>query len=425
MRGTPGGPAVKADGDGLPDAGPWATAGGAQPRAGALLPHVAAGLLLMAAAAWLYIGATWPAALRGGFDHNAWEAWALLHGHIATPRPPSTGDMAYYDGRWYSFFPPLPAVLLMPLVWHAQSGTPRGIPLVGGLMGTVAVGAVYATCAQAGLRWWVGAALTALFGFGTVFWYSVIQGTPWYFVQVCTVFFYVLALRESFGRNRPALVGTLFGCALLCRNPVALGFPFLFWRERTLDWRRIRGFTLPVAGAVGLQLLWNYARFGNPLDTGYGHIMMASYLRPSFEEGMFSIRHLPWQVYSLLFAAPAFRARWPYLQLNANGQSLLLTTPAFLYALEGNIRDRRTWLGLGAALATAMPQLLYYANGWVQFGERFSLDYTPLLMALLIFGIGRRFRWQHAALIGVSVFLCGYGAVYGAGARVLPHGMHL
>jgi len=396
---------------------------GAAPRAGSLAAHAAAALLLVAAAAWLYLGAAWPHALRGGFDHNAWEAWALLHGHVATGTPPSTGDMAYYHGRWYSFFPPLPAIMLLPIVWRAHSGSPHDVPLVAGLLGVAAVAALYHTCLRAGLRWYACAALTALFGFGTVFWFSVVNGSPWYYVQVCTVFWYVLCLRESFGRNRPWLVGALFGCALLCRNPAALGFPFLFWRETRWDWRRSWGFALPVALAVGVQLLWNYARFGNPLDTGYSHIMMASYLRPSFVEGMFSRLHLPWQIYSLFFAAPAFQARWPYFQLNGNGQSLLLTTPAFLYVLEGSIRQRRVWLGLVAAIATAIPQLFYYANGWVQFGERFSLDYTPLLLCLLIFGIGQRLRWQHVALILTSIFLCGYGVVYMTvhNYHVLPH----
>jgi len=377
-------------------------------------------LLVLAAAAWFYIYSMWPHLRVPGFDHNAWEAWALLHGHVATPTPPSTGDMAFYHGRWYSFFPPLPALGLIPFVLLFGGPLHTPVPLLSALLGALSVGTAYQICERAGLRLHVRLFLTAFFGFGTVAWYAASNGTPWYFVQTCTVFFYMLCLHESFGKNRPALVGALFGCALLCRNPVALGFPFLLWREERWDFGRLRGFLVPIAFAVGVQLWWNYARFGNPLDTGYGHIMMASYLRPSFEQGMFSIVHLPWQLYSIFFLAPAFRATWPYLQLNPNGQSLLLTSPAFLYTLEANLRERRVQLGLLAVLATAAPQLLYYANGWVQFGIRFSLDYTPILFALLIFGIGQRFRWQHALLILVSIFLSGYGVVYGLGAHLLP-----
>jgi hypothetical protein len=320
----------------------------------------------------------------------------------------------------------MPAFLLVPLVWYYHN--PLRVPthLFCALLGMFCPLFVYQMAERAGLRLDVRLWLTALFAFGTVFWYAVDTGTPWYYVHVVTEFFFLLALRESFGRNRPALVSSLFGAALLSRNPVALAFPFLFWRERRLDWRRIAGFCLPAAAAVGIQLWWNWARTGNPLDTGYSHILMGAGFRASFSQGMFSYKHIPWQIYSIFFMAPGFHGQsnfngvWPYLTLSSQGQSLLLTTPAFLYALEGDIRRRRVWLGSAAVLLTAIPQLLYYANGTGQFGNRFSLDYTPLLMALLIFGIGRRFRWQHAALILASIFLCGYGAVYAAHVHLVP-----
>jgi len=385
--------------------------------------------LILAAAAWFYIRSVWPGvAQAGGFDHNAWEAAALLRGHVWTPAPPSgdTLDMMFFHGHWASFFPPLPAFILIPLVWYYKQ--PLRVPVreFCALIGALCPLLVYQMAERAGLKVTVRLWLTALFAFGTVFWYAVDQGTPWYYVQVCTEFFYLLALRESFGKNRPALVGSLFGAALLCRNTVALGVVFLFWRERRLDWRRLAGFCGPVALAVAVQVWWNWARTGNPLDTGYAHIMMGAGFRASFAQGMFSYKHIPWQIYSIFFMAPAFHGQgnfngvWPYLTLSGDGQSLLLTTPAFLYALEGDMRRRRVWLCSAAVLLTAIPQLLYYANGTGQFGNRFSLDYTPLLMALLIFGIGRRFRWQHAALILASIFLSGYGAVYAAGVHLVP-----
>gem|GEM_PF-697008 len=423
--------------DGLPDFPPVSGAA-VLPLTGPVL-RFGLPALLLALSAWLYIRAGWPAVAHvGGFDHNAWEAAALLTGHVHTPPPPPGGtlDMMYYHGLWSSFFPPLPAFLLMPLVWYFHGPLRTPVHLFCAVLGALSPLFVYQMGERAGLRPAVRLWIAVLFAFGTVFWYAVDTGTPWYYVQVATVFFYLLALREGFGKNRPLLVGALFGAALLCRNPVALGFPFLFWRERfltdgrldlrRLDYRRLAGFCIPVAAAVAVQLWWNWARTGDPLDTGYAHIMMNPYFRASFSQGMFSIKHIPYQIYSMFFMAPAFHGQtdfngvWPYLTLSSTGQSLLLTTPAWLYALEGDVRRRRVWLGLCAVLLTMIPQLLYYANGTGQFGNRFSLDYTPLLLALLIFGIGRRFRWQHAALILVSVFLCGYGAVYMGHVHPIP-----
>lgn len=404
----------------------------AGPARGVALPpwaEVAVQTLLLALTAWLYIRSVWPGVAHGGgFDHNAWEAAALLKGHVFTPPPPggATLDMLRLDGHWASFFPPMPAFLLVPLVWYYHNPLRVPVRLFCALLGTLCPLLVYHMTQRAGLRLGSRLWLTVLFAFGTVFWYSVDTGTPWYYVHVVTEFFALLALRESFGRNRPWVVSALFGAAFLSRNPVALGFPFLFWRERRLDWRRLAGFCLPAAAAVAVQLWWNWARTGNPLDSGYSHILMGSYFRPSFSEGMFSLKHLPYQIYSIFLMAPGFHGQpnfngvWPYLTLSGAGQSLTLTTPAFIYALDGNIRRRAIWLGVCAVLLTMIPQLLYYANGTGQFGIRFSLDYTPLLMALLIFAIGHRLRWQHCALILASIFLCGYGAVYGAKVHLLP-----
>jgi len=438
---TPPGPAAAASAPSRPEPPDFPPVAGAvaAPHEAPLLRY-GLPVLLLALTAWLYIHSVWPGVARGGgFDHNAWEAAALLHGHVHTPPPPdgATLDMMHLGQVWASFFPPLPAFLLMPLVWYFHNPLRTPVRLFCALLGTLSPLLVYQMGERAGLRPGPRLWIACLFAFGTVFWYSVDTGSPWYYVQVATVFFYLLALRESFGRNRPILVGTLFGAALLCRNTVALGVLFLFWREplwpaRRIDWRRIAGFCVPVAIAVAIQFWWNWARTGNPLDTGYAHILMGSGFKAAFSQGMFSYKHIPWQIYSIFFQAPAFHGQanfngvWPYLRLSGTGQSLLLTTPAFLYALEGDVRRRRVWLGLLAVALTMIPQLLYYANGTGQFGNRFSLDYTPLLLALLLFGIGRRFRWQHAALILASIFLSGYGAVYAAHVHLVspPHSVH-
>src|SRR4051812_42151769 len=43
-------------------------------------------------------------------------AAALLHGRLALAAPASTHDLTPYAGRWFVPFPPLPALLMLPLV---------------------------------------------------------------------------------------------------------------------------------------------------------------------------------------------------------------------------------------------------------------------------------------------------------------------
>jgi hypothetical protein len=55
-----------------------------------------------------------------------------------------------------------------------------------------------------------------------------------------------------------------------------------------------------------------------------------------------------------------------------------------------------------------VPSLLYQNSGWIQFGQRFSNDYSPWLFALLALGFERFGRlFQVAACLSVIVNLFG------------------
>jgi hypothetical protein len=66
--------------------------------------------------------------------------------------------------------------------------------------------------------------------------------------------------------------------------------------------------------------------------------------------------------------------------------SVLLTSPAFIYAALVKRRDwlkPTLWIAIGLV---SIPLLLHYTQGWVQFGYRFMLDFAPFLLILTAFG---------------------------------------
>jgi hypothetical protein len=90
--------------------------------------------------------------------------------------------------------------------------------------------------------------------------------------------------------------------------------------------------------------------------------------------------------------------------------SLFVTTPLFALLLWPRARPRlhlALWL---TAAATALPGFLYQNTGYVQFGYRFSLDYTPYLFLLLALG-GRPMRGGFAALALTGVAVNTWGAL--------------
>ena len=54
----------------------------------------------------------------------------------------------------------------------------------------------------------------------------------------------------------------------------------------------------------------------------------------------------------------------------------------------------------------ALPNLLYYLNGWYQFGMRHALDFEPFLIVLMALAVRNKMpAWGYV--------LCGYSATVG------------
>ena len=82
----------------------------------------------------------------------------------------------------------------------------------------------------------------------------------------------------------------------------------------------------------------------------------------------FAIRYLPMNLYKLLFMGPSVNTRFPYLHPEGGGQALILTSPAFLLALRPSFRRLIPSALMVAAVMSVIPSLLFYSNGFVQFG---------------------------------------------------------
>lgn len=97
-------------------------------------------------------------------------------------------------------------------------------------------------------------------------------------------------------------------------------------------------------------------------------------------------------------------------QINAHGLALWVTSPFFVWLLWPTRRSAlRATLWATVALV-AIPTLFYQNTGWVQFGYRFSNDYSVFLMALLAVG-QRRFSKVFIGAALVAVAINAFGAI--------------
>ena len=357
--------------------------------------------------------------------HFMYQADAWLHGQLHLRRPPpDLNDWARVDGRWYVSFPPGPALLMLPLV--AAYGL--GFDDVSFTLLFAALNVALCFLVLERLRTkgesprtrGEDAALALLFAFGTVAFSCSIRGEVWFTAEVLGVTATWLYLLAAHRAAHPVAAGVAWSFAAITRTPLVFSALFFLaevmsgggrlgeavqrgatWRDPA-RWRKVALFAAGAAPLLAFAAWANWERFGSPLDFGHAHFWNNRVNADVGRWGLFSLHYLPKQLHAAFTSLP--RLEGGRLTYDPDGMSLLVTTPLFLLLLRPRLRARlapASWLTVAA---TALPGFLYQNTGYVQFGYRFSLDYTPYLFLLLAVGgrpMGRVF-WT-IALAGVAV----------------------
>jgi hypothetical protein len=342
----------------------------------------------------------------------ALQADAFLHGRLHLTQ--HFHDTAVFQGRFYVPFPPFPALLVMPIV--ALVGLHQTNMVLVSLL--LAVGSVFVLASvfrRLAVPRQTAIWLLAAFFLGTSYWGSVhMSRGVWFTAHIVSAACLLLAINEALGKRRGLLVGLLLGFSFLSRQFTLFYAPFLaallWWRSEQAPIRRrwLRLLWLAVGvGLCGAGYLWfNWARFGNPLDTGYNYLRLGGMLQERFaRHGLFSARYLWFNLYEMFvqgfhvdFTDASQLLGW---ERNPFGTSLVVASPFLLLAFRA--RWNRwvlvaAWVGTVAILA---PTMLYYNNGWWQINaQRFSMDFVPVLILLTALGAKRGLGpyWKGAIL---------------------------
>ncbi len=358
---------------------------------------------------------------------------AFLHGRIWLERALGPYDIVVIAGRVYVPFAPFPAFVLAPLVALAGVGPAVAWePVIDAFLATAGLGLLWRLAGRLGVRSSVDRAwLVVLFGFSTATWWVTMRGGVWHTGQLIASILTFAGLLEAFGRRRPIVMGLLAGAGFLTRATLVAGLPYWVWRSLSDE---IRG-RLPAAGlreatvaavrrgalvALGFApallfgFWYNAARFGNPLESGYGIAALPAFLEAQRALGLFSPAHLAMNLNYFLFHLGTQESSFPWFEPDGLGLSVLITSPGLLYAVRADWRSSEV-IALGVtALLVLVPSLLYYGGGWWQFGYRYALDAFPFVMALCAMAAARQGRigWGWRALIAFGVVVNLYGVYW-------------
>lgn len=369
--------------------------------------------------------------------------WACVDTETGDVCPPAAQYRAAERWRWYVSFPPFPAVVVAPLV--ALFGTDFSGPLFW---------AIFAGLAPA-LLWILlrrlreeeisprspreDLVLVAIFAFGSVYFFTAVQGSVWFSAHVVASALLVLFLYFAIGLKNPLLAGVALGLCFWTRPSTSL-FALFFLLEamrvsRPADaaaapaeasvWRKlavwVRGvrwgavlrpcliFAAPILAVGGLAMWMNQARFGDPFEFGHAYLMIR--WRPRIEKwGLFNYHYLSKNLAVFLASLPWLSATAPYVQISRHGLAFWVTSPNLLPALwPKKVTPLMVSLFVCTGLV-ALLDLLYQNSGWVQFGYRFALDYMPALVVLLALS-RRRFGVGFGLLLALAIAINAFGAV--------------
>jgi len=313
-------------------------------------------------------------------------AEAFLSGKLELISPPrdNWADTAPFDGHHYSALGPFPALMLIPLIWTGLFH--QGVI---SFLGTLIV-------------FWQCLRLTRKFGythhescwfalafcFGTSFVGVAAIATSNHLTHIVSVILLFFAILEYDGKCRLPLIGGLIGLATATRVPAGLNIIFFVLaicsaagnlRRKGL---KLASLLLPFCTLVGILAVYNFARFQNPFESGYGlqvngfGLAYSLWDVPGNTAGpALSLSNIPKHLWIFLAGLPSYRGI---------GTSVLLVSPFLAYLIPMATWDFVNKLIVINCLVVLLVDMAFRSTGFEQMGYRFSLDFFPFVFWLMV-----------------------------------------
>jgi hypothetical protein len=145
---------------------------------------------------------------------------------------------------------------------------------------------------------------------------------------------------------------------------------------------------------------YNYLRFGNIFETGYGYALIPQEEFKEFrEKEIFSLNYLLSNAIYMFINPPrahlnkALRFIFPYFELSRFGVGLIFSIPWFFSYLFFNRKKNRDWLFLTTILAITLSILALGGEGCFQITSRYACDFLPLLFFINLRWLGENKKY--------------------------------
>ena len=340
-------------------------------------------------------------------------------------------ELAIFGGQYYVSFPSVPALIMLPLTFIFGENTPNTLMTFIYLL--VSYMAAYKTC-----RVYRNAAEAMRMALFMVLGCNMLQfslsGGVWNQGQLTSFMFTTLFAAGITGRRRSGWAWGLIALALSvgCRPFQAVYVPLGLW----LLYRNLRGDAaegpgrtlarmvpyLVAPALIALALgLYNYLRFGNPIE--FGHNYLPEHTRNP-DEPMMGFKYV-WKNILNLMRLPRFEEnRLVFNEVQFSGFAFYLANPIYATCIIMTAVKavRRRWdvadtlLAAGMALHILLLLMHKTLGGW-QFGARYLCDVIPMMLLYCVRWRDRTAVWEYPIMIFAVAF-----NIYGAACFHLMQG---
>lgn len=374
---------------------------------------------------------------KGIFEHTNRSYYtylldAFFHGRLNVESP-ETFDLSLFKNKWYLYWGPAPALFILPfyLIWGLATSDVL-YTLVAGILNVFLFYFVvneFQKYFKIHLPHFMSLFVVLHFAFASPNFYLSLVGKVWPTEQVISILYLLLFFLFYFkflhNLNNLLFLGLsvlFFNLAWLSRYTLISHAAFFLYplllliRSKKISLFKHSLFLIGIVtgGFIFLTLMYNYARFGNVLDTGVQYQNAnVRFVQLLHQDKVFSPDNfLPnfWYYFLKPFSVSSQK---PFLKIDIEGNSVFLTYPSlfflFFYFLRmGNIsHSKKVFFSLLAFLIAGIHVvglLFFFGTGWVQFGNRYFFDVIPILFLLTLF-VSRNIP------LPIHVFILFYGII--------------
>ncbi len=329
-------------------------------------------------------------------------ARSFLSARLDIPNPIENHDLSLFNGKWYPYWGPIPAFLLMPPQIIMQRYIPAAYLAI--FFGSLGAVIMYLIIKRIGKEYFNDQIsekfvllIMVFFAFGTSQVYVSTRSGVWFVSQVVsmvpTLFAFYILIKKKLNLHDFFWASLFISTNFINRfSLVFLGILLIFRLFESFNFKKLIVSAVPFLFFSIILLFYNYLRFGSILDTGYlyhNHGLDTLRFMPF---GIMSWQYIPRNLWLIFLELPKLTL-WkmqPVLNFNMEAISIFAVSPVYLGALLTLGKKIQTKLVIYlwiTFLFLLFPLLLLFSPGLVQFGIRYSLDFSMILIVLAIFGL--------------------------------------